>query len=248
MRWLRLVRAEIRKLTTTKLLGGFAGAAAVLGGFVLLAIVIGTEAEGVAGFVDTAEAQASLLSFGANALTLTGLFGAVAAAREYSHGTVVPMFLVGPRRSRTMLAKLVAVGLAGAVLGALGAVVTVGAGAIGLPLVDFELLLTGGTIARLVAGATLAGLVGAVLGVGVGALLRNTGGAVTVIVVVLLIAPSLLGQLVSEIARWIPNTLINVVSGVADDPGLFAATVALAAWGLIPAAAGMVSVNERDVI
>lgn len=42
-------------------------------------------------FVSTAADQRSLMAFAANALMIAGLFGAIAVAREYGNGTVVPM-------------------------------------------------------------------------------------------------------------------------------------------------------------
>ncbi len=55
-----------------------------------------------------------------------------------------------------------------------------------------------------------------VLGAGVGALVRNTGGAVTGAILLLVILPPLAVQMVSETASWVPGTLANVVSGVTD--------------------------------
>ena len=245
----RLVRAEVRKLTTTKLILGFGAAAVLLSGLVLLGIVVGSQTEGPGAFVpDTPEVQRQLLAFGGNALLLGGLLGAVAAAREYARGTAVPMFLVSPRRTRAMVAQLVALAVAGGLLGLLGGAIAVGAGAVALPMVDIELQLGGGELAQLVLGSGAAGLVGAVLGVGVGALLRNTGAAVTVVVLGLMIVPPLLGQLVSEISTWTPNVLVTVVSGASDETGLVPAIAALLAWGVVPAVAGVLMVRRRDVV
>ena len=92
-----------------------------------------------------------------------------------------------------------------------------------------------------------AGAAGAILGAGIGTLVRNVGGAVTGVVLVLLIAPPLVVQLASGTASWMPSVLANVVSGVGNDVGLAAAVVAIAAWALVPAAAGLIAVQRRDV-
>ena len=55
---------------------------------------------------------------------------------------------------------------------------------------------------------------GAVLGAGVGAFVRNTGGAVTGTILLLVILPPLAVQMVGETASWVPGTLANVVSGI----------------------------------
>ena len=60
-------------------------------------------------FIATAADQQSLMAFAFNAMLGTGLFGAIAVAREYGHHTVVPTFLTSPRRVRAGLAQLTAV-------------------------------------------------------------------------------------------------------------------------------------------
>jgi hypothetical protein len=179
---------------------------------------------------------------------IAGLFGAIAVAREYGHGTVVPMFLAAPRRHRAALTQFGAVALGGAVLGLAGAALTVVAVAVTLPTTEFGFLVSAGGVARLLAASTLTGAVGAVLGAGVGALVRNTGGAVTGAFLLLIIAPPLAVQLAGEAASWVPATLANVVSGVGDEVAVPAAIAALAAWALVPAAAGIVAVQRRDVV
>jgi Na+/glutamate symporter len=47
---------------------------------------------------------------------------------------------------------------------------------------------------------------------------------------------------------WIPTTLLGVVSGVSTDVSLWAALIGIAAWALVPAAAGLVAVQRRDVV
>lgn len=248
MTHLRFLRAELRKLTTTTLLVGFLAASVVLGLIVFAAVLVGTEAEGVEGFVDTAENQRSLLSFGANALILGGLFGAVAASREYGHGTAVPTYLFAPRRHQAVVAKVAAVFLTGGLIGLVGGALTIVAGSVALPMVDASMVLSGGAIAQLIAGAALAGAVGGVLGVGIGDVLRNTGGAVTVTIVVLMIAPQIIAQLVADAAQWMPGQVIGVISGLGEEPTLWIAVLVLLAWGAVPALLGLAAVQRRDVI
>ena len=53
--------------------------------------------------------------------------------------------------------------------------------------------------------------------------------------------------MVSDAASWIPPTLFAVISGVSTNVSLWAALMAVAAWALVPAAAGLVAVRQRDV-
>lgn len=248
MTWLRLLKSEGRKLVTTRLLWGFLGALVLFSTVVAVAVVLGSGTDDAVGFVDTAEAQRSLLAFGTNAMIFGGLFGATAVAREYTHRTVVPTYLLSPVRHRVALAQLGAVLAAGGLLGAIGGGLTVAAGAVSLPLVDQQLLLATGEVTRLVAVAGLAGATGAVLGAGFGALLRNTGGAVTAVVLLLLVGPPLLAQLLVEVAPWVPSSLLGVLAGVAEGQAIAVALGALLAWGLVPAIVGVAAVERRDVI
>lgn len=248
MTWPRLVRAELRKLSTTKMPWGFLAVLAAIAVVNAVAVVVGTDMDGSKGFIATAEDQQSLMAFAANAMIVTGLFGAIAVAREYGHGTVVPTFLIAPHRYQAVLAQLTAVMLAGAVLGLVGAGLTIGAVALALPFTDYGFLVSTGAVVQLLAASAFAGAVGAGLGAGVGAVVRNLGGAVTVAVVLLFIVPPLAVQLVTEAASWIPDTLTRVLSGVDDQVGVAAAVAALLVWAVVPAAIGLVAVQRRDVV
>ena len=254
MRWLRLVRAELRKLTTTKLPWAFLAVLAVIAGINAAAVLWGTDFDGSKGFVSTAEDQQSLIAFAANAVVVAGLFGAIAVARDYGHGMVIPTFLSSPRRDRAVLAQLTAVAIGGAVLALVGAGLTVVAVVAALPTTEFGFLVSSAGVIRVLAAAAFAGAVGAVLGAGVGTVVRNTGGAVTGVVLLLIIAPPLIVQLVNDATTWAPSPLAISLSGVSPDAAgvqdqvsAIAALFGLAAWAAVPAALGLVLVQRRDV-
>jgi ABC-2 type transport system permease protein len=244
----RLLRGELRKLTSTKLPWGFLAVLVVVAGLDAAVVAFGTDMDGSKAFVATATDQQSLMAFGFNAMIGTSLFGAIAVAREYGHKTVVPMFLTSPKRFRAVLAQLSAVLLAGAALALVGQALVIAGVALALPSTDYGFLVSPGTVIRLLAATTLAGAVGAVLGAGLGALIRNIGGAVTTAVLVLFVVPPLAAQLLTDAGSWIPPTLFAVISGVSTDTSLWAAVLAVGAWALIPAAAGLVAVQRRDVV
>lgn len=249
MSYRRLIRAELRKLSSTKMPWVFLFVLAAIAAVNASAVVWGTDFDGSKTFVSTAADQQSLVAFAANATMIAGLFGAIAVAREYGHHTVVPTFLAEPRRHRAVLAQFAAVGVGGALIGLAGAALTIAAVASSLPTTDFGFLIASGDVAQVLAAAAFAGAAGAVLGAGLGALVRNTGGAVTAAVLTLIVAPPLIVQLASDAASWVPNTLANTLSGVAIDSDVStpAAAAALAGWALIPAALGLVAVIRRDV-
>jgi hypothetical protein len=219
-----------------------------IGATTTVAVILGEDMDGSKAFVSTAVDQQSLMAFAANAMMIAGLFGATAVAREYGHDTVVPTFLATPRRYRAVLAQLTAVFIGGGLLGLVGAGLTVGAVVVGLPSTGYAFMVSAGDVARVLLAAAFTGAVGAVLGAGIGALVRNTGGAVTGAFLLLVVAPPLAMQLASGTASWVPSSLANVLSGVGDQVTVMAAFGALAAWAVIPAVVGLISVQRRDVI
>ncbi len=255
MSWTSLVRAELRKLTTTKLPWAFFAVLVAIAGINASAVMWGTDFDGSKTFISTAADQRSLIAFAGNAVMVAGLFGAIAISREYGHGTVVPTFLSSPRRYRVVLAQLIAVAIGGAVLAVVGTAMIVGAIAAALTTTDFGFLVSGAGVARVLAAAAFAGAAGAVLGAGIGSIVRNAGGAVTGVVLVLIIAPPLIVQLIGDAASWVPSPLAIALSGVepaaAGAPSLaspVSAIFGLAAWALVPAAIGLVTVQRRDVV
>ena len=255
MTFARVVRAELRKLTTTKMPWGFLAVLAAISATTASTVVWGTDADGTKGFISTAADQRSLMAFAANAMVIAGLFGAIAVAREYGHGTVIPTFLSSPHRHRAVLAQLGAVAVGGAVLGLVGAALTAAAVAVTLPTTEFAFMVSVGGVASLLAAASFTGAAGAVLGAGIGTVVRNTGGAVTGAVVALIIAPPLIVQLISGASSWVPSALAVALSGVQPEAagvesqaGTAAALLVLAAWAVVPAVIGLVSVQRRDVV
>jgi ABC-2 type transport system permease protein len=248
MTWLRLVRSEIRKLTTTKMPLAFLGVILVLAGVTAAAVVWGTDMDGSKAFIATAADQQSLMAFAGNALMGAALFGAVAVAREFGHKTVVPTLLASPRRTRTMSAQLTAVMLGGALLSLVGAFAVLGAIALALQFTEYGFLVTLGGVVRVVAASALTGAAGAALGAGVGWVVRNPGGAVTVVVGLLFISPPMIVQLTPDAASWVPTSLAWSISGVTTDPTVPMALLAVLLWALIPAMAGLFAVRRRDVV
>jgi ABC-2 type transport system permease protein len=248
MTLLRLVKSELRKLTSTRMPWAFLAVLVAISSLTAVAVILGTDMDGSKAFISTADDQRSLIAFAANAVMGSALFGAIAAAREYSHGTVVPTFLAAPRRHQPVLAQLSAVAIVGGVLSLIGAGLTALAVAMALPATDYTFMVSAAGVAQVMAASLFAGVVGGVMGAGVGTVVRNTGGAVTVAFLLLMIVPPLAVQMVSEASSWVPATLATVLSGVTSEVGILAALAAMAAWAAVPAAIGLVSVNRRDVV
>lgn len=247
MTWLRNLRSELRKLTTTRMPLAFLGVIIVLAGITAAAVVWGTDMDGSKTFISTAADQQSLMAFAGNAFMGAALFGAVATAREFGHATIVPTLLVSPRRTRTMSAQATAVMLAGALLSIIGALAVIGTVALGLQFTDYTFMVSAGGVVRIVAASALTGAVGGALGAGVGWLVRNAGGAVTVVVGLLFISPPLIVQLTPDAASWVPSALAWVISGVSAEQSVPMALLGVVLWAAVPVLVGLYSVGHRDV-
>ena len=248
MSWNDLARSETRKLTTTRMPLAFVAVFVVLAGINGVAVAVGTDMDGSKAFISTADDQRSLMAFAANALMITGLFGAIAAAREHANSTVIATYLASPRRPRALLAHFTAIGAAGAVLGLVGTALSIVGIAATLPLTDFGFMVGAAGLAHVLVAAAWAGACGAVLGAAIGTVVRNTGGAVALVVIVLVIAPPLVVQLASATATWIPSTLALVASGVMEGTSVAAAAAAMALWAAVPAMVALSVVRHRDVV
>jgi hypothetical protein len=244
----RLIRSELRKLTTTKMPLAFLCVLITIAALNAFAVIAGTDMDGSKAFIATEADQQSLMAFAFNAFMGAGLFGAIAVAREYGHNTVVPTFLASAIRHRAVLAQLTAVAIGGCVLSLIGAGLTVTAVAVALPTTDYGFLVGVDNVIRVIAAAGFAGAAGAVLGAGIGAVVRNVGGAVTLTVFTFMVAPPLIVQLANDTASWMPANLANVISGTVDDVSQPAALAALAIWAIVPALIGLISVQRRDLV
>jgi ABC-2 type transport system permease protein len=219
------------------------------------AVIWSTDLDGGKDFIATAADQRSMVAFASNAVLIAGLFGAIAVSREFAHGTVIPTFLSSPRRRRAVLAQFSAVAIGGAAVGLVGAALTILGVAVALPTTEFDFMISAAGVLGVLAASAYAGAVGAVLGAGIGAIVRNAGGAVTGAVVALIVAPPLIVQAINDASRWIPSALATGLAGVDPEAAgleiqdnFVAAILGLAAWALIPALVGLVSVERRDVV
>ena len=92
----------------------------------------------------------------------------------------------------------------------------------------------------------------AVVGIGLGALLRNQALAITVVVVWTATVEPLLVGFVPEIGRWFPGGAVSALAGTVTAEGgllpVWGAALLLAGYGLAFAAAGTRFVLRRDVV
>ena len=249
----RLVRAEWTKLLSTRVwIGLLLGACVLSGASALLLTVFAGDAE--SGIPPVGSRQYELLAFAApaNVIVLTLILGIIGMTQEYRHRTATPTFLAAPRRGSVVVAKLLAYAVAAVpfalvVLAVTVLVVVVAAGARG-----GSLSWTGENVGVL-ARAGVALVVYALIGVGVGALLRNQVGAIVGSLVYLFVVEPIIRQIPATAGfyKWLPGGALEAVTATFQGPELLTAWqggLLLLGYGLLAAVLGTFLAVRRDVL
>jgi hypothetical protein len=250
----RAVRAEALKLTTIRPPIALLAVATAL--TVAFAVLRASQAGGSGHMaippLDTAVGFRALLASADVAVLLAGVLGAMAAAGEHHHGTATATYLAEPGRRRVVAAKAAVCAVAGALTGLAAAVVSTGVAWAFLVADDLDRTVGAATVLRFGAGATLAGALLAVAGVGVGTLVRDQLDAVMGLLLWGLVVERLIGGLFDEIGPYLPYTAATTLGGTppAGDAGplpfVAAATVVAVTAGALVAAGAAVTAR-RDV-
>ena len=245
----RLVHSELLKLRTTRtarvlLTLAAAGTAALIAIVLLLAGQPGQPALGP-------DALRQLVLVPAQPLTLAALvLGVLGMAGELRHGTATSTFLVTPKRGRVVAAKLAAAVTGLAMAAASSAAVL----AVGLPWLrakGIEVAIADPGVAARVAGLAVAVALYAVLGTGLGALLRNQVAAVVVGLLwwsqgVERVLTGILHQ--PGLERWLPMGAASALTAPGDGTlPMWAGALVFAAYGLGLALLGSRLVARRDL-
>ena len=243
------LRAELLKQrSTTTSLGLFAGMLALVL-FAVLLHAFGLPADKVRGSSE----QLMVLGRGEFLGALfAALLGAMSITGEVRHGTIRPTFLVTPRRSRVIAAKVWGSTLIGAGFGLAACALALGVGSAALGVRGIEIQLDAGDYVLLLAGGAAAAALWAAIGVGLGAIVRDQVPTVVGICAWLLFIEGLLVGDVADIAaigRFAPGALGEAISG--QDPGTLLSPAVAAAllvlYAAAAAAAGSFATTRRDV-
>jgi ABC-2 type transport system permease protein len=139
------------------------------------------------------------------ALVVVLVLGALAVTTEYRFGTIRATFLAVPNRTSALVAKTVVVAL---VAGVIGEVVAFGSWAMAKVLKpSADIAINTGAEWRAVAGAGLTFAIGAILAIAVGILVRQTAGAVAILLVWSMLGENLIGLIPKagvKIQAWLP--------------------------------------------
>jgi ABC-type transport system involved in multi-copper enzyme maturation permease subunit len=250
---IRLVRAEWTKLFTTKVwLGLLLGACVMVAAFAVFFTAFAGNPEAGIPEVGTPLYEELALSTAANANILFLILGIIGMTQEYRHRTATPTFLTTPRRGSVVIAKLVAYALAGALFALVVLVVNyitvaIHAGALGAaPALDGDNLTT-------LARSGLALLIYAVIGVGLGALLRNQVGAIVGGLVYLFVIEPIIRSVPATAGayKWMPGGALEALTATFQGPEVLEAWqggLLLVGYGLLAALLGTLLAVRRDVV
>jgi ABC-2 type transport system permease protein len=246
---IRLVRAELTKLGSTRLIYGMATGMAA---FALLTVFAGIAYAGQEGnpplsadsLPVVVAAPVTLLSGAAVLLGILGMTG------EFRHQTVTQSFLVTPDRGRVVAAKLVTYPLAGIALAVTILAFTAAVASGWLAAEGITPSLFDARLGQVLFGAVLAAGLCGLVGVGVGALLRNQVAALVATLVWVVLVEGLLLSLLNapSLGKWLPSAAAAALT----NPGgshlsRVAGTLLLAGYALALALVGTRLVVRRDI-
>jgi ABC-type transport system involved in multi-copper enzyme maturation permease subunit len=241
------ISAELLKLRTTRTTKGIFLAA------ILVAGLLGAATVGTAGGENATLGSADNLANVVGASSLPALVmlivGILAMAGEYQHRTVTATFLATPRRGRVLAAKLVAVGAVGPVM----ALTIMGAAlAAALPLLWIDaapINIINRPVLEAFGGNLLAATLFGVLGVSLGAVIRNQLAAVIVAIGWAFLIEGIISVFLgTDTVRWMPGFAAQaVVSRGTELLSLWTATGLLAGYAVVFALIASRLTLTRDV-
>jgi ABC-2 type transport system permease protein len=208
----RLLFGELRKLRTTRLwLWMLLGACAVTAIFLSFLISLDGSQGNPNPPLSTVEGQRTMFSSVGAANVFVLILGIIAVTGEFRHQTVTPTFLATPHRGRVVIAKLVTYLVVGAAYGVVVMALALGIAGIWLSAKGIDLAT--GELPATVGAIVLSMAVYAVLGVGVGALIRNQIAAVVGALVYLNVVEAFLGVLpgVKDVYPYLPGGANNAL-------------------------------------
>jgi len=182
-----------------------------------------------------------------------GALGVLAISSEYTTGLIRTTFAAVPRRRAVIAAKAAVVGVVTLLAGELIAFATffTGQWALSAGHLDVTLAHPGALRGVLAAGFYLA--VTAWVGIGLGAVIRHTAGAITAMVGVVFLLPTVIGALPTpwdtRIGRFTLNQAAQQMIGQHPHAGYFSAGpsfLVVASYAAVALAAAAVVITRRD--
>lgn len=208
----RQMRAEWLKVFTTRTWIGIVLAAFVFTGMTVFGYA---QIAGTLGIPTLESVDLMNLLYGGSAtgVALALILGVVGATAEYRYGTVDHTYLIAPKRSKVLVAKLLVHGIIGALTGL---------ASFGIAFAATTFAVSGKAHAEVstttlfeIAGATIAAFaIYAMLGVAFGSLVRNQLVGVAATFGWIFIFERLLVVFTPDLGKWLPGGAVNGLFGV----------------------------------
>lgn len=210
-----LVRAELLKLRTVKLPIWLLVSTVALVILSVLATVLTAGSDGAPYELEDPQLLAVAVSSASAGTSLLMILGILMLTQEFRFGTATPSFLVTPKRSRLLVAKLAAVALTGILFAVVSAVVALA--------LSYGLIAARGGDAvfdartlQVLAGVVLVLVLYGPIGIGIGALLRNQIAAIAVSLAWVFVAEQLLIALLPDVGKWTPGGATTAILQLGD--------------------------------
>jgi ABC-2 type transport system permease protein len=164
--------------------------------------------------------------------------GVMAVAGEYRHRTIADTYLTTPQRDQVLRAKLVVYAGLGLVIGLASSVIALISMAVWWSAKGTSLDLSTVELWQTLGGCVLWNAAFAVIGVSLGALMRNITAAVAAALLWIALVEGLVGQLLGRLARWLPvasGAALGHVSGLGSGTPLpaWAAALTLGVYAVV---------------
>ncbi|WP_018658186.1 ABC transporter permease [Actinomadura flavalba] len=257
-----LVRAELLKIRSTRM---WMGMLALTVGYTLFNLVFylalaGVELNGEAAALPPVTDENTLqmiYAVGTGSVLFMMILGIMGITSEYRFQTITQTFLVTPRRGRVLAAKLLSYLVVGLVFGVVTVVLTVAVAQAGLAIRGGPATLLDHEIPMILLGTVAAFGLYALVGLGLGALVRNQIAAIIVAIIWVLLVEQLVTVIVPVVGQWLPMGAVRSLTSM-DGP-MFSGTgsldtlppwggfLLLLFYGVLFAAIAAFTTTRRDV-
>jgi ABC-2 type transport system permease protein len=227
---MREIRAELLKVTTTKMVLWLSLALAAYTAMNVAALIFFSGQQGIPPLTEPIILR-SVFAAAGSASVIVLVLGILGMTTEYRHQTITSTFLVTPRRGIVLLGKIKAFALVGIGQGLIALIVGFGLALVLLPLKDHAPIPTS-SLWEIGGAVLLAFCVYGIVGVCVGALIRNQIAAIIVALVWMVLVEPLVVAFLPAVGKWLPGGAVNAILGASSfTGGQASAATSLPAWG-----------------
>jgi ABC-2 type transport system permease protein len=253
-----LIRTELFKIRTTRTGWGMLALTLAFVACPPLFIIPLAGAEGENGLPPLSDPDMVRTVYGSatSGTTFAFVLGILGMTGEYRYRTLTQAFLETPRRSRVIVAKIVAYSMTGASFGIAAALLITAVVLPAMALKDGPVSLLVHDVPTILGGAVLASTLFALIGLGVGALIHNQVAAIALAVGWLWLTEVVIITTIPAVGTWLPGGALQAlvagnagltVTEVPDLLPVWGGAAVLLGYGVAFATAGTAVTMRRDI-